>query len=135
MCASGPLIRSAKVVSMMAPGHLIFLQPQRTRPSIDSGPRRVVARVTVNVSGDTPTPSTPAALAATSMTRNRFRGSTGPPSSVVNTRPLPLPLIARPQPLGLLLGAVLAQTTLGAPDRGHILGTLGHKPGQSERIT
>jgi hypothetical protein len=131
-------------------------------------------------------------LAATSITRRKLRGSTGPPSSVVNTRPLPLPLIARPQPLGLLLGAVLAQhrndgerhghrapraiglglgdrqgvayprdrrsyTALSSsgprvarpptrrtrassllrwvPDRGHILGTLGRNPRESQRIT
>jgi hypothetical protein len=35
----------------------------------------------------TPTPSTFAARDATSITRSRFRGSTGPPSSVVKTSP------------------------------------------------
>ena len=56
-----------------------------------------------------PTPSTPAALAATSMTRRKLRGSTGPPNSVVNTSPRVGPLVARAEPFRLLFGAVLAQ--------------------------
>ena len=36
----------------------------------------------------TPTPSTPAAWRPSSITRSRLRGSTGAPSSVVNTSPL-----------------------------------------------
>jgi hypothetical protein len=43
--------------------------------------RRVTERVHTGA-------STPAAFAATSITRNRLRGSTGPPNSVVKTRPL-----------------------------------------------
>ena len=56
----------------------------------------------------TPIPFTPAAAAATSITRSRLRGSTGAPSSVVATQPKP-PLIRRAQPLGLLCGAMLVE--------------------------
>mgnify|MGYP003710125029 CR=1 FL=1 len=61
--------------------------PSRSATALICTPDSSHATAAECLSVCTPTPSTLAAFAATSITRSRLRGSTGPPSSVENTSP------------------------------------------------
>ena len=72
---------------MVSPVTLIELCPSRSATALICTPDSSHATAEECRSVCTPIPSTPAFAAAISTARSRLRGSTGPPNSVVNTRP------------------------------------------------